>query len=178
MKRFLSPLVVTLCCFLNAAAADAPARNPEAELDSLMTYYRAPEPAKIDAALKALDAVPLKPQALAPILGFFYEVFRANPDRVPGWLETIKKFRNTKLKGHLQVLAVVAVPGMPRPPELASEKFPTSEEFDRESADIPDFCWGRFFSFWFFFRSFHFFWLFWLNLLSFLLFLIFNCICN
>ena len=146
MKRLFLPLVVFLGCIFNAAAADAPARNPEAELDSLMTYYRAPAPAKIDAALKALDAVPLKPQALAPILGFFYEVFRANPDRVPGWLETIKKFRNTKLKEHLQVLAVVAVPAMPRPPELASEKLPTQEELDREMAVVPDFCWGRFFA--------------------------------
>ena len=129
-----------------AAGADAPAPKPEEDFDLLMTYYRAPAPEKIDATLKSLDAVPFKPSALSPILGFFYEVFRANPDRVPGWLETIKKFRQTGLKVNLQAMAVVAVPGTRRPLALVLAKLPTPEELERAMATVPDFNWGRFFA--------------------------------
>lgn len=156
MKRLFLLLVVILGCMLNATAAGADAPHDqrrsseptkqEEELDRLMEYYRSPDPERIDAALKSLDASQFKPSAIAPILGFFYEVFRANPGRVPGWLETIKKFRNTKLKVELQAIAVVAVPGTPRPLALVLAKLPTQEELDREMAVIPDFCWGRFFA--------------------------------
>lgn len=146
MKRLFLLLVVILGCVFNAAGADAPAPNPDEASDLLMTYYRAPAPDKIDAALKSLDAAPFKPSALSPILGFFYEVFRANPDRVPGWLETIKKFRQTGLKVNLQAIAVIAVPGTRRPLTLVLAKLPTPEKFERAMATNPDFCWGRFFA--------------------------------
>jgi len=137
-----------------AAGADAPheQRRPseptkaEEDLEQFIVYYRAPDPAKIDGFLASLDAGQLNPQAVVPILGFFYEVFRANPDRVPGWLETIKKFRQMGLKVNLQAMAVVAVPGTRRPLALALAKLPTQEELDREMAVVPDFCWGRFFA--------------------------------
>ena len=90
--------------------------------------------------------MPCKPSAVAPILGFFYEVFRANPDRVPGWLATIKKFRQTGLKVNLQAMAVIAVPGTRRPLTLVLAKLPTPEELERAMATVPDFCWGRFFA--------------------------------
>ena len=146
MKRLVLLLVVILGCILNAAGADAPAPKPEDDFDWLMTYHRAPAPEKIDAVLGKLDATPIRREALSPLLGFFYEVFRANPDRVPGWLSTIAKFRQPVLRQYLQAMAVVAVPGTRRPLALALAKLPTQEELDREMAVVPDFCWGRFFA--------------------------------
>ena len=147
MKRLFLLLVVILGCIFDSAGADDPAPKPEAELDDqLTTYYRAPVPENIETALKTLDALPFKPTAVSPLLGFFYEVFRANPDRVPGWLAAIAKFRHPELKWNLQMIAVIAVPESRKFVSEVPPQLPTPEQLDEITAGNPDFCWGRFFA--------------------------------
>ena len=48
---------------LSAAGAEEQERTPQEELERLMTYYRSPEPERIGAILRALDAVPIRDEA-------------------------------------------------------------------------------------------------------------------
>ena len=146
MKRLFLLLVVILGCIFNSAAADDPAQPPQNDPDQLMTYYRAPAPEKISGVLTTLDATPLERGALSPLLGFFYEVFRANPDRVPGWLATISKFRQPMLKKVLEAAAVIAVPECRKLVSEVPPQLPSAEQLEKTATVDPDFCWGRFFA--------------------------------
>jgi len=137
-----------------AAGADAPYEQSrpseptkaEENLELFIVYYRAPDPAKIDAFLKCFDAVQTSPQATPALFGFFYEVFRANPDRVPGWLATIAKFRREGIKQNLQMLAAIAVPECRKSIAGLPPQLPSPEVLERLAAVDLCFCWGRFFA--------------------------------
>lgn len=57
------------------------------------TYYQKPRPDLIADLIEALPSIGLieKPNAVPPYIGFFSEVFRLNPSRVPEWQAVIGK---------------------------------------------------------------------------------------
>lgn len=90
------------------AQRKAPPVNPEfARLmkESAMfvqKYYQNPQPDQIEGLLKKFDdaaaIAPLNLMALSPLIGFFMEAFRANPDRAAAWMEAVDKLRSPQLR--------------------------------------------------------------------------------
>jgi len=145
MLRWLC--LILLAGSVSFAAEPGEETRQQAEVSRrMMTYFRSPSPDKIAAMLQALDAAAIDRRGFSPVLGFFYEVFRANPARVPGWLRIIAKFRQPDLKLALQSVAVIASPECRPQTAGVQAKLPSPEEFDRLSAADPDLCWGRFFA--------------------------------
>lgn len=117
-------------------AAAAEAASERGGIDEwLMNYHRQPVPDSIAELIRSLDREPqLTGKTLLPLGGFFYEVFRANPDRVPEWRKLADELKNPALK---QLLLDFM-------PEDSPE---TVDERARSMAEtVPDFAWGAYFS--------------------------------
>ncbi len=95
MKRIVliaAAAVLAAEVFVPAVYAKEEERSSPGE--KLETYHRNPAPESIPALLREIDAAALNQHAYPPIAGFFFELCRANPDRVAGWLDIVGTFRN------------------------------------------------------------------------------------
>lgn len=93
--RFFLPLVASL---LLPALASIAASTPPPDLNTreevgafMMTYYLRPQPDLIAGLIDALHSTGFVQHAVSNTIGFFSEVFAANPDRIPGWQVLIAK---------------------------------------------------------------------------------------
>lgn len=160
MKRLLY-----LCAALIAAASvDAKvSASPEDNLEQWMTYYYLePQPAQIEAALRAVDAKGYfeNDNVQAPLSGFFTEVFRANPDKIDGWVKphlglpsrhilysALWMANSKQSKAALERMAKAAVPNeVERLQSLLSSPAPTVESMVIDGPASLDYLWGCFFA--------------------------------
>ena len=123
-------------------------------------YYLDPQPDGVDAALRAITAKGFfeNDNVQAPLSGFFTEVFRANPDRIEGWitpyigvprrhiLYSALWMANSKSSGAaLERLANGATPDEARSlRSLLSTPPPTIESMAIDSPAALDYLWGFF----------------------------------
>ena len=90
----------------DGAAGRGPGHGEAATVNERITAYRGnPDPSSISGLLKLLDTAPLTEHAVMPLCGFFSEVFRSNPERMPEWIDRIAALEIIQLKRAL--LAVV-----------------------------------------------------------------------
>ena len=152
MKRIVliaAAAVLAAEVFVPAVYAKEEERSSPGE--KLETYHRNPAPESIPALLREIDAAALNQHAYPPIAGFFFELCRANPDRVAGWLDIVGTFRNPLLKRYLLPVASAAVPAQAEKvrslfgPELPA-RLPSMEEIRKLATVDPDFAWGAYFA--------------------------------
>lgn len=103
----------------------------------MASYYQKPNADQISSVISEMqkDGFPNKDSQLAPIIGFFAEVFAANPDKLPGWQSQIEK-TTWKTKEALE-LAI-----------KSSGSLDKLLSFDpsKPNPGRNDMCWGAFFA--------------------------------
>jgi hypothetical protein len=157
MKRFF--LVVATCAIFSCASANEAA--PAEQLEQWMTYYYlSPKPSQVPQALKAVADEGLfeNEDALAPLSGFFSEVFRANPTKLEEWVKPYagvpKRYilysalwmANTRQsKSALAYLANAASAEESKElKEFLASQPPTIESMSIDSPASLDYLWGCF----------------------------------
>lgn len=133
-------LISGLAALLVAGTSMASAQQPssvstarEAE-QFLQTYYENPRPAMIEDLIEALrvNRIFERSEARPPYIGYFSEVFSANPDRLARWREVIAR-QSEPTKGVLESAQSVKDKG-------------GVLTIDGHSAAIGDMYWGAFFA--------------------------------
>lgn len=124
-------LACTMTAFAQGPLNIATAKDAE---DFTQTYYQVPRPEMIGTLIYVLHATALfnRTNAIPPYIGFFSEVFAANPDRVPEWRTLIAKQAHPT-KGVLERALSVSKDG-------------GVNAIDGRSAALNDMYWGAFFA--------------------------------
>ena len=151
-------IVLALC--LMAVAAWGMVSMPtdaKAASEAMMVYHRKPSPDGIAEMLRGLDTMPFGEGQVAPVAGFFFEVFRANPERLEAWRADILKLRQVKFQATLLLAMQAAAPGTREAIQKSifgkaklvlamgvPSKWPTQQRFLAGAKVDPDFNWGRF----------------------------------
>jgi|GEM_PF-2204994 len=140
----------------DGAAGRGPGHGEAATVDERITAYRGnPDPSSISGLLKLLDTAPLTEHAVMPLCGFFSEVFRSNPERMPEWIDRIAALENIQLKRALLAVVPAIYPEYGNLAEKAAGVEPGTESGSfalsgrqlQEIADAnPDFAWGAYFA--------------------------------
>jgi hypothetical protein len=123
-------------------------------------YYLDPKPDGVDAALRAITAKGFfeNDDVQAPLSGFFTEVFRANPDRIEGWItpyigvarrhilySALWMANSKSSRAALERLANGATPDEARSlRSLLTTPPPTIESMAIDSPAALDYLWGCF----------------------------------
>lgn len=118
-----------------AFAQQPPAVRTAKDIEELtQTYYEKPRPEIITAVIRALQATRLfyTANAIPPYVGFFSEVFTANPGRVAVWREHIASLQHPT-KGVLEWAMSVSKDG-------------GVLQIEGQSAALNDMYWGAFFA--------------------------------
>lgn len=123
-----------------AQAAEAPAEAPvtpeemERLNEFIMHYAERPDPEKLNAYLARWDRYfPVVQRGMIPAtVTFFGEVFKANPDRVEGWMKTISELP----KGWQRVFEMSLAFSRGEMEDFTKNEFATPE--------LLDACWGAF----------------------------------
>jgi len=103
------------------------------ELDRFVTwYYRQPQPELVGPAIAALDSSGLLKDRAEVFVGFFAEVFAANPDRVETWRKAGRQ------QGRTLSQVIDSAVELSSPGAVLAEKEQSVEQNDR--------CWGAFFA--------------------------------
>lgn len=140
----------------DGAAGRGPGHGEAATVNERITAYRGnPDPSSISGLLKLLDTAPLTEHAVMPLCGFFSEVFRSNPERMPEWIDRIAALENIQLKRALLAVVPAIYPEYGNLAEKAAGVEPGTESGSfalsgrqlQEIADAnPDFAWGAYFA--------------------------------
>lgn len=149
---------VALLAFSYAGAKE---HAPPDQLEQWMTYYYLdPSPNEVASALEAVTANGFfeNDNVQAPLSGFFTEIFRANPDKIGGWVKpyigipkrhilysALWMANSKESKVALEQMAKGATPEeAKRLRGLASSPPPTIESMSIDSPASLDFLWGCF----------------------------------
>lgn len=103
----------------------------------LKHYYRKPDPNRIPELVGYLSASGVldKKNAISPVFGFLSGVFHDNPDRVPGWVQTLDSLKER----HLGVVVFgLWYSGLPDTKELVEGVFSRHERLQKEFAFLRD----------------------------------------
>ncbi len=134
--RLFLPLLAYLLlpALASIAASTPPDLNTRDDVGAfMMTYYLQPRPDLIAGLIDALHLTGfVQKTAVSSVIGFFSEIFAANPDRIPNWQVLIAK-QDQQTKAALdRALAVSKAGGV--------------LNIDGHSAELNDDYWGAFFA--------------------------------
>ena len=151
----------TCLSLLVLSVAGAQERVTPDQIEQWMAYYYlAPHPEEVASALEAVTAKGFfeNDDVQAPLSGFFTEIFRANPDRIGGWVKPYVGIPNRHIlysalwmanskegRAALEQMAQSAAPEEAKTLRgLASSPPPTVESMAIDSPATLDYMWGYF----------------------------------
>ena len=163
MKIKLSAIL--LCgLFTAAVSAETPDELAQKANEFVSGYFREKPADAVSGAFNDYDQLYLEQSmgmAAPPLIGFFQEVFKANPDRLNGWMDDIAGLESRSLKNLLCNAMIWAnTPESRAALAAAAEKYPGLHIIVPDStmtipdittlnpmpASMLDFCWGAFFA--------------------------------
>jgi len=161
MLAIMNRLLLTCVVLLALTSAGATERATPDEFEQWMTYYYlAPHPEEVASALETVTAMGFfeNDNVQAPLSGFFTGIFRANPDKIGGWVKPYVGIPNRHIlysalwmanseesKTALKQMAQGAAPEEAKTLRgLASSPPPTIESMNIDGPASLDYMWGYF----------------------------------
>ncbi|MDD4818056.1 MAG: hypothetical protein PHI85_08825 [Victivallaceae bacterium] len=161
----IHPILAILCGLTAVALHGEPAIDAGKKTNSFIQVYFRIKPAdRIAELFKDCDnmfTASQEQQAAPPLVGFFHEVFKANPGRLDEWLDDIAKLKSPKLKKLLVAAMLLSnTPESRTALANAAKKYPELRitaptgplslqditALNQLPPDMLDYCWGAFFA--------------------------------